>query len=116
MVFLRPQVQIHDSVISPLYWAVRDGKLDMARLMIQARADTDQRALAAASRCRRCRSRMPAIRRSLSLSLFLFLSFSLSPSLSLSFSLSLSLSLSLGDPTRLQSHLLCADSFEVSVT
>ena len=42
--FARPQVQIHDSVISPLYWAVRDGKLDMARLMIQARADTDQRA------------------------------------------------------------------------
>ena len=32
-----PQVQIHDSVISPFYWAVRDGKLDMARLMIQAR-------------------------------------------------------------------------------
>ena len=29
------RVQIHDSVISPLYWAVRDGKLDMARVMIR---------------------------------------------------------------------------------
>ena len=29
------RVQIHDSVISPFYWAVRDGKLDMARVMIR---------------------------------------------------------------------------------
>jgi len=29
------RVQIHDSVVSPLYWAVRDGKLDMARVMIK---------------------------------------------------------------------------------
>eukprot|EP00291_Cryptomonas_curvata_P022400 CAMPEP_0172170956 /NCGR_PEP_ID=MMETSP1050-20130122/11618_1 /TAXON_ID=233186 /ORGANISM="Cryptomonas curvata, Strain CCAP979/52" /LENGTH=924 /DNA_ID=CAMNT_0012842321 /DNA_START=324 /DNA_END=3094 /DNA_ORIENTATION=+ len=29
------RVQIHDSVISPLYWAVRDGMLDMARVMIR---------------------------------------------------------------------------------
>jgi len=39
------RVQIHDSVVSPLYWAVRDGKLDMARLMIRdmlaLRADRD---------------------------------------------------------------------------
>ncbi len=25
-------MQIHDSVVSPLYWAVKDGKLDMARV------------------------------------------------------------------------------------
>ena len=25
--------QIHDSVVSPLYWAVKDGKVEMARVL-----------------------------------------------------------------------------------
>ena len=29
------RVQIHDSVISPLYWAVRDGMVDLAKVMIR---------------------------------------------------------------------------------
>lgn len=29
------RVQIHDSVISPLYWAVRDGMVDLARVMVR---------------------------------------------------------------------------------
>ena len=29
------RVQIHDSVVSPLYWVIRDGMVDMARVMIQ---------------------------------------------------------------------------------
>ena len=39
------RVQIHDSVVSPLYWAIKDGKLDMARVMLKdllaIRADSD---------------------------------------------------------------------------
>ncbi len=28
----RAAAQIHDTVVSPLHWAVKDGKLDMARV------------------------------------------------------------------------------------
>ena len=31
-------MQIHDTVVSPLHWAVKDGKLDMARVSIEWRS------------------------------------------------------------------------------